>query len=158
MKLNVVKTIEENIITVNINVAELGTNSIDADQEKEQLHDFIRKIAYKDIEFKANMKLDDNGDPIVTVESTDGSTIAEVELELINKEFVIDENLNISLSIDVNKIPKSDLVEPFNTVEKLGKARAQLFIVKVQAEIAKKLADIRALYSESFEGETEVIL
>lgn len=158
MKLNVVKTIEENIITVNINVAELGTNSIDADQEKEQLHDFIRKIAYKDIEFKANMKLDDNGDPIVTVESTDGSTIAEVELELINKEFVVDENLNISLSIDVNKIPKSDLVEPFNTVEKLGKARAQLFIVKVQAEIAKKLADIRALYSESFEGETEVIL
>lgn len=158
MKLNVVKTIEENIIKVDITVDELGTNSIDASEEKEQLHDFPKKIAYKDIEFKANMKLDDNGDPIVTVESPDASTIAEVELELINKEFVVDENLNISLSIDVNKIPKSDLGAPFDSVEKLGKARAQLFIVKVQAEIAKKLAEIRALYSESFEGETEVIL
>ena len=57
MKLNVVKTIEENIIKVNITVDELGTNSIDASEEMEQLHDFPKKIAYKDIEFKANMKL-----------------------------------------------------------------------------------------------------
>ena len=83
----------------------------------------------------------------VTIRSTDNESSCWV-----------DENLSISLSIDVNKIPKSDLGAPFDSVEKLGKARAQLFIVKVQAEIAKKLAEIRALYSESFEGETEVIL
>ena len=106
MKLNVVKTIEENIIKVNITVDELGTNSIDATEEKEQLHDFPKKIAYKDIEFKANMKLDDNGDPIVTVDSPDASTIAEVELELINKEFVVDENLITSelSEEDINKL------------------------------------------------------
>ncbi len=156
MKLNISKKIEENIITVSIDVAELGTNSIDAQEELSQLHDFPKKITYKDIEFKANMKLED-GDPIITEAETDGSTIAQVELELINKEYLIDENLSITLSIDVNKIPKSDLVVPFDTVEKLGKARAQLFIAKIQAEIAKKLTEIRSLYT-SFEGETEAII
>ena len=156
MKLNISKKIEENIITVNIDVAELGTNSIDAQEELSQLHDFPKKITYKDIEFKANMKLED-GDPIITESDTDGSTIAEIKLDLINKEIIIDENLSITLSIDVNKIPKSDLVAPFDTVEKMGKARAQLFISKIQAEIAKKLTEIRSLYT-SFEGETEAIV
>lgn len=156
MKLNISKKIEENIITVNIDVAELGTNSIDAQEELSQLHDFPKKITYKDIEFKANMKLED-GDPIITESNPDGSTIAQVELELINKEYLIDENLSITLSIDVNKISKSDLAVPFDTVEKLGKARAQLFIAKIQAEIAKKLTEIRSLYT-SFEGETEAII
>lgn len=156
MKLNISKKIEENIITVNIDVAELGTNSIDAQEELSQLHDFPKKISYKDIEFKANMKLED-GDPIITESDTDGSTIAEIKLDLINKEIIIDENLSITLSIDVNKIPKSDLVAPFDTVEKMGKARAQLFISKIQAEIAKKLTEIRSLYT-SFEGETEAIV
>lgn len=156
MKLNISKKIEENIITVNIDVAELGTNSIDAQEELSQLHDFPKKITYKDIEFKANMKLED-GDPIITESDIDGSTIAEIKLDLINKEIIIDENLSITLSIDVNKIPKSDLVAPFDTVEKMGKARAQLFISKIQAEIAKKLTEIRSLYT-SFEGETEAIV
>lgn len=156
MKLNISKKIEENIIIVDINVAELGTNSIEAQEELAQIHDFPRKIVYKDIEFKANMKIED-GDPVITESDTDGSTIAEVKLDLINKEIVIDENLSITLSIDVNKIPKSDLFAPFDTVEKMGKARAQLFISKIQAEIAKKLTEIRSLYT-SFEGETEAIV
>lgn len=156
MKLNIVKTIEENVITVKIDVAELGSNSIDEQEELEQIHDFPRKIIYKDIDFKANMKLE-NEDPVITAESPDGSTIAEIKLELINKEIIIDENLSITLSIDVNKISKSDLVAPFDTVEKLGKARAQLFVSKIQNELAKKLTEIRTLYT-SFEGETEVVL
>lgn len=157
MKLNIEKKIEENVITVDITVAELGTNSISKDEELEALHDFPRKFCYRDIEFKANMTLDKANNPTITQSDPDGSTIATVELELINKEFVIDENLHINISLNVNKINESDLVEPFDTVEKLGKARAELFIQKVQKEIKTKLEEIREL-TTTFEGESEVIL
>lgn len=157
MKLNINKTIEENIITADITVSELGTNSISATEELESLHDFPKIFCYRDIDFSANMKMDEANNPVVTDDAPDGSTIANVELELINKSFTVDENLHLSLALDVNKINKSDLVDPFNTVEKLGKARVELYCVKVQEEIKKKLEEIRAL-TTTFEGETEIIL
>lgn len=157
MKLNVTKEITEDIIKVQIDVAEMGTNSISSEEEIEMVHDFVKTFCYRDIEFKGNMKLDAAKNPVITDTSPDGSTIAEVELELINKEFVIDENLSLTLLIDTKKIDEDDLVEPFNTVESLGKARAELYIQKVQEEISKKLKEIREL-ATTFEGEEEVIL
>lgn len=158
MKLNISKKIEENIITVDITVLELGTVESESVQEYELLHDFIRRIEYSQISFKANLKEDANDDPIITDEEADGSTIATVELmDLINKSYVIDEDMHISFMIDVTKIPQSELVEPFNTVEKLGKAKAVLFATKIQEEIEKKLSEIRALNTK-FEGDTEIVL
>lgn len=157
MKLNIKKSIEENIITVDISVAELGTEESILQEEYELLHDFPRTIRFSDIDFKSNMKLDSNGDPMVTTESVDGATIEEVDIKLINKEYNIDENLNISMSFDVAKIPTSELTTVFDTVEKLGKARAELFSYKIKEEISKKLTELRNLNTK-FEGETEVIL
>lgn len=158
MKLKIAKKIEENIITVDISVAELGTVESESMQEHELLHDFVRSIEYSKISFKANLKEDANGDPIITAEEPDGKTIATVELmDLINKSHIIDENMHISFMIDVTKIPQSELMEPFNTVEKLGKAKAVLFATRIQEEIEKKLSEIRALNTK-FEGETEIIL
>lgn len=158
MKLNISKKIDENIITVDITVAELGTSDTSSDMEKDMLHDFVRRIEYSKIQFKANMKIDSNGDPIVTDEEADETTIVSVELkDLINKSFVVDENLHIPFSIDVTKIPDTELSVIFDSVEKVGKAKAELFATKIQEEIGKKLAEIRAL-STKFEGETEIIL
>lgn len=158
MKLNINKTIDENVISVDISVAELGTTDTASEVEKDMLHDFVRKIEYAKIQFKANMKLDANGDPVTTEDAVDDTTVVEVELkDLINKSYVIDENLNITFSIDVTKIPETEVSAVFDTVEKLGKAKAQLFATKIQEEIGKKLAEIRAL-STKFEGETEVVL
>lgn len=158
MKLNINKTIDENIISVDISVAELGTTDTASEVEKDMLHDFVRKIEYAKIQFKANMKLDANGDPVTTEDEVDNTTVVEVELkDLINKSYVIDENLNITFAIDVTKIPETEVSVVFDTVEKLGKAKAQLFATKIQEEIGKKLAEIRAL-STKFEGETEVVL
>lgn len=157
MKLNVNKKIEENIITADITVSELGTNSISATEELETLHDFPRSFCYRDIDFSANMKMDDANNPVITDEDPDGSTIANVELELINKSFNINEDLHLTFTLDVNKINKSDLTDPFDTIEKLGKARIELYCVRIQEEIKKKLEEIRAL-TTTFEGETEVIL
>lgn len=158
MKLNIAKKIEENIISVDISVAELGTTDTDSNSEKELLHDFVRIIEYSKIQFKANMCVDANGDPIVTDSELSENTVVSVEIkDLINKSHIIDENLHIIFSVDVTKIPEIEAVKPFDTVEKLGKAKAVLFATKIQEEIGKKLSEIRALNTK-FEGDTEVVL
>ena len=158
MKLNVKKTIEDNIITVDISVASLGTSTSTSEEEMSVLADFPRSVRFSDIDFSANVKLDGNSDPIVTDEEVDNSTIVAVELKnIINKEYPINADLNISMPFDVTKITTSETNVLLDTVEKVGKAYATVFAAKVQAEIAKKLAEVRSLNTK-FEGETEVVL
>ena len=158
MKLNINKKIENNIITVDISVAELGTSTSTQIEEEQILSDFPRSIKFSDIDFKANVKLDENSDPVVTAEEANDSTIVAVELKnIINKEYPINADLNISISFDVTKISTSETNTLLDTVEKVGKAYATVFAAKVQAEIAKKLAEVRSLNTK-FEGKTEVIL
>ena len=158
MKLNINKKIENNIITVDISVAELGTSTSTQIEEEQILSDFPRSIKFSDIDFKANVKLDENSDPVVTAEEANDSTIVAVELKnIINKEYPINADLNISMSFDVTKISTSETNTLLDTVEKVGKAYATVFVAKVQAEIAKKLAEVRSLNTK-FEGETEVVL
>ena len=158
MKLNINKKIENNIITVDISVAELGTSTSTQIEEEQILSDFPRSIKFSDIDFKANVKLDENSDPVVTAEEANDSTIVAVELKnIINKEYPINADLNISMPFDVTKISTSETNKLLDTVEKVGKAYATVFAAKVQAEIAKKLAEVRSLNTK-FEGETEVVL
>ena len=158
MKLNINKKIEHNIITVDISVAELGTSTSTQIEEEQILSDFPRSIKFSDIDFKANVKLDENSDPVVTAEEANDSTIVAVELKnIINKEYPINADLNISMPFDVTKISTSETNTLLDTVEKVGKAYATVFAAKVQAEIAKKLAEVRSLNTK-FEGETEVVL
>ena len=158
MKLNINKKIENNIITVDISVAELGTSTSTQIEEEQILSDFPRSIKFSDIDFKANVKLDENSDPVVTDEEANNSTIVAVELKnIINKEYPINADLNISMPFDVTKISTSETNTLLDTVEKVGKAYATVFATKVQAEIAKKLAEVRSLNTK-FEGETEVVL
>ena len=158
MKLNVKKTIEDNIITVDINVISLGTSTSTSEEEIAVLTDFPRSVRFSDIDFSANVKLDDAGDPVVTDEEADDSTIVSVELKnIINKEYPINADLNISMPFDVTKIATSETNILLDTVEKVGKAYATVFAAKVQEEIAKKLAEVRSLNTK-FEGETEVVL
>ena len=159
MKLNVKKTIEDNIITVDISVTSLGTTTSTADEEAQILSDFPRSVRFSDIDFKANMKIDGStGDPVVTTDPVDNSTVELVKIEnIINKEYPIDANMNIVMSFDVTKIPTSALNTVFDTVEKLGKGYAEVFSTKIQEEISKKLTELRSLNTK-FEGETEVVL
>lgn len=159
MKLNVKKTIEDNIITVDISVIELGTSTSTETEEAQILTDFPRSIRFSDIEFKANMKIDSaTSDPVVTSDEVDATSIVEVTIDnLINKEYPINSEMSIVMTFDVTKIPVSALNAVFDTVEKLGKAYAELFSVKIQEEIGKKLAELRSLNTK-FEGETEVVL
>ena len=159
MKLKVSKKIEDNIITVDIGVVELGTATSIEQEEENMLLDFPRSVKYSSINFKANMKIDSTtGDPIVTDSEADDETVVPTEIkDVINKEYPINRDMGISFAIDVSKIPEAELNSVFTTVEMLGKARAELFATKIQEEIGKKLAEIRALNTK-FEGDTEVVL
>ena len=159
MKLKINKSIENNIIAVDITVAELGTTTSVQEEEMNLLHDFPRTIKYSDIAFRSNMKIDSTtGDPVITSDPVDGTNVEEVVIDnLINREYDGNEDLEISMSFDVTKIPTSTLNSVFDTVEKLGKAYAELFAVKIQEEIGKKLTELRSLNTK-FEGETEVVL
>ena len=158
MKLKVNKKIENNIITVDISVDSLGTSTSTSEEESAILADFPRSIKFSDIDFKANVKLDENSDPVVTDEEANDSTIVAVELKnIINKEYPINQDMDVSISFDVTKISTSETNTLLDTVEKVGKAYATVFAAKVQAEIAKKLVELRSLNTK-FEGETEVIL
>ena len=158
MKLNVKNTIEDNVITVDITVVSLGNSTSTSEEEMSVLADFPRSVRFSDISFEGNIKLDSNGDPIVTDEEADGSTIVTVELKnIINKEYPINADLNISMPFDVSKISSTETNTLLDTVEKVGKAYAVVFATKVQEEIAKKLAEVRSLNTK-FERETEVVL
>ena len=153
MKLNVKRIIEDNVITVDISVSELGTSTSTLDEEKSLLADFPRSIRFSDINFSANVKLNDDGDPIVTDEESDNSTIVTVELKnIINKEYPINEDMHIVMPFDVTKIAVTETNTLLDSVEKVGKAYATVFATKVQEEIAKKLAEVRSLNTK-FEGE-----
>lgn len=159
MKLVIKKNIEENIISVDISVAELGTTNSTEIEEAQILADFPRSVRFSDIDFKANMKIDDTtGDPVVTSDPVDNTVVEEVKIDnLINKEYLINQDMSIVMTFDVTKIAASALNTVFDTVEKLGKAYAELFAVKIQEEIGKKLTELRSLNTK-FEGETEVVL
>lgn len=151
--------INENIITVNIAVTELGDSTRDADTELNQLHNFVREIEYSKIDFTANMKIVNNK-PVVTAESPDSSTIEEINIpDIINKKFVIDETLAISQTFDITRIGTASYEDNavFNTAELLGQAYAVLFTEKVLKAISEKLTEIRTLAND-IEQETDVIL
>lgn len=159
MKLTHGIEINENIITVNITVTELGDSTRDASTELNQLHNFVREIEYSKIDFTGNMKIVNNK-PVVTAESPDSSTIEEISIpDIINKKFVIDESLAISQMFDITRIAASTYEDNvvFNTAELLGQAYAVLFTEKVLNAISEKLSEIRALAND-IEQETDVVL
>lgn len=159
MKLTQGITINENIITAKIAVSELGDSTRDASTELNQLHNFVRTIEYSKVDFKGNLKIVNNL-PVVTEDEVDGSTVEEISIvDLINKKYVIDENLSIEFTIDITKIPEAEYSSNvvFNSPELLGQARATLFVEKIKSTIAEKLAEIRALAND-IEKETDVVL
>ena len=158
MKLKHSIEIKENIITAKIAVDELGDATRDADTELNQLHNFVREIEYSKINFTGFMKLV-NGLPVVFADNSSGDC-EEIEItDLINKKYVIDENLAIDFEIDVSKIPTSNYEGNtiFDKPELYGEALAVLFINKIEQAISEKLAEIRALDND-IEKETSVII
>lgn len=139
----------EGIVTASIKCTDIS------EETKEALHDYTKTLRYRNIDFSAKIKVIDGMPEIVAADDTDGE---KVSIGLIDKSFIVDENLDLTLTLDSNKIPESELTTSISTVEILSKAKALIWVEKVKAEIKKLVEEAREQNSANIEGTTEEIV
>lgn len=153
MKILPQRSIEKDVYSVNIKPLEWGTATVTAEEELEMLKDTPQTLKYSDIDFTEKFKVID-GLPVV---SSDEDAV-EVTLELNNKKFVLDENFEVSISVDANKIPAEEIDDTVLTDKYLvAQAKVITYETKVLAQIKKLLDEARA-HVNTFEDTVEVNL
>lgn len=125
-----------------------------SDETKEALHDYTKQLRYGDIDFSAKIKVT-NGMPAIVADDPDGET---VKIGLIDRSFVVDEDLNLELKLDSNKISDKELTSSITNVEILSKAKALIWIDKVKSEIQRLVDAAREQNAANIEGTVEEII
>lgn len=126
-----------------------------SDETKEALHDYTKLLRYGDIDFSAKIKVTNGMPAIVADDDPDGET---VKIDLIDRSFVVDENLNLELKLDSNKISGKELTSSITNVEILSKAKALIWIDKVKSEIHRLVDAAREQNAANIEGTVEEII
>lgn len=126
-----------------------------SDETKEALHDYTKQLRYGDIDFSAKIKVTNGMPSIVTDDDPDGET---VKIGLIDKSFVIDENLNLELKLNSNKMSDKELTSSISNIEILSKAKAIIWIDKVKGEIQRLVNAAREQNAANIEGTVEEII
>lgn len=153
MKILPIRSIENDTYTTVIKPSEWGTASVTAKNELAMLADTPQLLRYADIEFKDKFIVSDEL-PVVSTEEN----AVEVTLDLNNKEFILDENFEVSISIDAKKILDSELDGTvFADKHVLAQAKVILFETKVIARV-KELLEIARSHVNSFEKTIEQTL
>lgn len=126
-----------------------------SDETKEALHDYTKLLRYGDIDFSAKIKVTNSMPEIVDDDDPDGE---EVRIGLIDKSFVVDENLNLELKLDSNKMSNKELTSSISNVEILSKAKAIIWVDKVKSEIQRLVDAAREQNAANIEGTVEEII
>lgn len=126
-----------------------------SDETKEALHDYTKVLRYGDIDFSSKIKVTNGMPVIVDDDDPDGE---EVKIGLIDKSFVVDENLSLELKLDSNKMSDKELTSSISNVEILSKAKAIIWIDRVKDEIQKLVDAAREQNAANIEGTTEEII
>lgn len=126
-----------------------------SDETKEALHDYTKLLRYGDIDFSAKIKVTNGMPAIVDDDDPDGE---EVKIGLIDKSFVVDENLSLELKLDSNKMSDKELTSSISNVEILSKAKAIIWIDRVKNEIQKLVDAAREQNAANIEGAIEEII
>lgn len=141
--------IENGVVIANIKCTDIS------DETKEALHDYTKILRYGDIDFSAKVKVTNSMPEIVSDDDPDGET---VKIGLIDKSFVVDENLNLELKLDSTKMSDKELTSSISNVEILSKAKALIWVDKVKSEIQKLVNAAREQNAANIEGEVEEIV
>ena len=141
--------IDGGIVIANIKCTDIS------DETKEALHDYIKVLRYSDIDFSANIKVTNSMPEIVDDDDPDGE---EVKIGLIDRSFVVDENLSLELKLDSNKMSNKELTSSISNVEILSKAKAIIWIDKVKSEIQRLVNEAREQNAANIEGTVEEII
>lgn len=154
MKILPIRTIENDVYTTTIKPSEFGTNLMTSGEEIEMLKNTPKTLAYVDIDFTEKFKIGSDGLPVV---STDPDAV-EISLDLNNREYLLDENFEVSLSVDANKIPTSEIDDAVLTDKYLvAQAKVITYETKVLARIKELLDEARG-HMNTFENTVEVNL
>lgn len=140
---------EHDVITVSIVCVEIS------DETKEALHDYTKTLKYGDIDFSANIKVVNSMPEIVSDDDPDGE---QVTLKLVDKSFVIDENLNLVLELDSNKMSTKELTTSISNVEILSKAKALIWVDKVECKIQELVDEAREQNDANIECTVETVI
>ena len=141
--------IENGIVTASIVCTDIS------DETKEALHDYTKVLKYGDIDFSAKIKVTNSMPEIVSDDDPDGE---EVKIGLIDKSFVVDENLSLELNLDSNKMSDKELTTSISNIEILSKAKALIWLDKVKSEIQRLVDEAREQNSANIEGTVEEII
>lgn len=141
--------IDEGVVSASVKCTDIS------DETKEALHDYTKVLRYGDIDFSAKIKVTNNMPEIVDDNDPDGE---EVEIGLIDKSFVVDENLNLELKLDSNKMSNKELTSSISNVEILSKAKAIIWIEKVKGEIQKLVDAAREQNKANIEGTVDEVI
>lgn len=153
MKVLPERSIENDVYSVKIKPTEWGTATVTAEEELEMLKDTPQVLRYADIDFTEKFKVVDN----LPVVSADEDAVS-VSLDLNNKEFSLNENFEVSINIDANKVSAAEIDEVVLTDKYLvAQAKAITYETKVLARIKVLLDEARA-HINKFEDTVEVNL
>lgn len=148
------KNIDENVFSVELTVEAFGTEQLSEDEEKEIVRNFPTKIAYRNLVFTKNVKL--NGQVVEVTEDEVGEGVVAVTLPtLSNKEILVDEKFSAIYKVDYTKIPSSALNDVLTSKELVAQAYCAVFAEVIMEEVAKVMNALRSK-APSFEG-TEVV-
>lgn len=126
-----------------------------SEETQEALHDYTKVLRYGNLDFSAKIKVTNSMPEIVSDDDPDGE---EVKIGLVDKSFVIDENLNLELKLDSAKMSEKELTSSISNVEILSKAKALIWIDRVKTEIQRLLAEAREQNAANIEGTTEEVV
>lgn len=149
MQLKKVRDIEDNVYSTTITIDSFGTEQLSEDDEKESLKDYPEKIAYRNLTFSKNVKIE-NGAPVVTDEAVDDEaetvTVREVTLPPIsNREITLDPNFTAAYRVDAKKVVASALDENVLTTKDLvARAYIAVFESVIVEAVEEAMEAIRA--------------
>lgn len=160
MDLKVKKDIDHNTFSTSVTVDAYGTDQLSEDEEKELLLNFPVKLAYRNLTFSRNIKIEGTVPAITETEPTitDGVSngIVNVTLPpLSNKEILIGDDFNAYYKIDYTKIPSGLLNDVITTKEIMAQAYCEIFADVVCKAVQNIMTELRKK-APAFEGETIV--
>ena len=170
MDLKITNNIDNNIFSTHVTVDALGTEQLSEDEERELISNFPTKLAYRNLKFTKNLKINgtvpeitdevvnDNADGTSDDVSEKDETITSAETNpvatndvvtvslppLSNKELLIDENFDAYYKIDCTKISPSVLDEKVITTKEIAAQAYCLIFSQVVCDAVREImAELR---------------
>ncbi len=155
MYLKISNDIENNVFSTAITVDSFGTDQLSEDEERALLADFPTKIAYRNLTFSRNIKI--NGTvPEITADEVGEGVVAVTIPTLSNKELTLGANFTAAYKVDLAKIPAAAVdAAVLTTPELVAQAYCLVFADVICKAVEGVMTALRSK-APSFSGEQVV--